>query len=127
MENLPPLPTRPDVPPPVITHISEMTEEQIQKIMCPRFLESYNRCKKEGLYCPKRDRIKEIQEAKEREQRAKEAEEKAKAERLAVLEARETVWVADARAKEKEFADYKAKTEERLNKMASLIQQLLPK
>jgi hypothetical protein len=44
-----------------------------------------------------------------------------------VLEAREAVWLADARAKEKEFADYKAKTEERLNKLASLVSQLLAK
>lgn len=89
------------------------------KLCCKKFkkhVEDFEACG--GYDRAKRDWCKEMREEKERE-------EKAKAERLAVLEAREAVWVADARAKEKEFADYKAKTEERLSKLASLVTQLM--
>lgn len=47
--------------------------------------------------------------------------------RIEVLEAREAVWVEYSKEQEKQFADYKAKTEERLNKLAMLVSQLMVK
>ena len=44
--------------------------------------------------------------------------------RVDTLEAREAIWLEDAKQKEREFADYRTKTEERLNKLALLVQQL---
>jgi hypothetical protein len=48
-------------------------------------------------------------------------------ERLDILEAREKVWVDYSKQQEKQFADYKALTETRMDKMASLIAQLMAK
>jgi hypothetical protein len=117
MENLPPLPPQPDSLPPIITHISEMKDADIEKIMCPRFRESYERCKKEGLYCCKRNLSKEIKESKEREEKEKEEQQKILQERNLILE-------QQARLQEQAFLDYKAQTEERFNKLAELIKSL---
>jgi hypothetical protein len=105
---------------------ADLTKEQRAEFVknhgCPKVKKAIEENEALGWYdqCHKTDWCKKMREEKE-------AEENAKAERLAVLEAREAVWLADARAKEKEFADYKAKTEERLNKLASLVSQLLAK
>jgi calcineurin-like phosphoesterase len=44
-----------------------------------------------------------------------------------VLEEREKVWVEYSRQQEKAFADFKAQTTAQVEKLAKLIQQLMPK
>jgi len=113
---IPPKPEEVEVLPPVTKHITEMTDEEREKILCPRSRESYERCKREGLYDCKKDRCKEMREAKEKAEKDKEAQLQTVTDRNKVLEA----WARDSEAKQK-------KMEERMEKMASLIAQLIPK
>ena len=101
-------------------YITDLTDKEIGDYLTKDELKQARQYAKERKENEGRDICKEKREEKEREEKAKE-------DRLAVLEAREAVWLQDAKQKEREFADYKAKTEERLNKLASLVSQLLPK
>ncbi len=85
-----------------------------------RFREQHEEAKRCGVYkrCRKTDWCKVEREAKEKE-------EKATAARLKVLEEREEIWLRDAKQKEKEFAEYKEKTDERMSQLAELIRELI--
>jgi hypothetical protein len=53
-----------DPPKRIEKHITELTEEEREKVLgkCEKARESYERCKREGLYHCKRDRCKEARE-----------------------------------------------------------------
>jgi len=105
---------------PIVKHISQMTEEEREKVIgkCEKARESYERCKREGLYHCKRDRCKEAREDKEKAEREKEEavvkERKTLRDRSALLEEH----ARDMEAKQK-------KMEQQIEKMANLIAQLI--
>jgi hypothetical protein len=115
---LPPPPPAVEMKPRVVKHITEMTEEEREKVLgkCEKARASYMECMREDGYNCKRDRCKEMREAKERE-------EKQKADRLLVLEQREAVWLQHAREQDEKVK----RLETNLEKVASLLTQLLPK
>ena len=65
-----------------------------------------------------RDICKEMQDKKDKE-------EKDRVEKLSVLSLRNQILEDHARQKEKEFADYKQETDTKIEKLASLLQQLV--
>ena len=93
-----------------------MTEEEREAIMCPRARESHERYVREGLYHCKGDRCKEMKEKKEKAEKEKESLLQTVTERNKVLEA----WAREAEKREK-------KMESDILKLASLVQQLIPK
>jgi hypothetical protein len=115
---LPPPPPAVEMKPRVVKHITEMTEEEREKVLgkCEKARASYMECMKEDGYNCKRDRCKEMREAKEREE--KEAKERMDTlqERNKVLE----VWARNSEAKQK-------KMEADIAKMASLLSQMMAK
>jgi succinylglutamate desuccinylase len=113
---IPPKPEPVEVRPSVIKHLLDMTEEEREAIMCPRARESHERYVREGLYHCKGDRCKEMKEKKEKEEKEKETLLRSVTDRNKVLEA----WARDSEAKQKKMSD-------QIEKMASLIAQLIPK
>jgi hypothetical protein len=113
---IPPKPEPVEVRPSVIKHLLDMTEEEREAIMCPRARESHERYVREGLYHCKGDRCKEMKEKKEKAEKEKESLLQTVTERNKVLEA----WAREAEKREK-------KMESDILKLASLVQQLIPK
>lgn len=107
-------------PPRIEKHITEMTDEEREALFCPKSRESYERCKREGLYHCKRDRCKEACQKKEQEEKNKAEQQQ---DRVKVLEERELVWVKHAREQE----TTQKKMQKDIEKMAGLLAQLLPK
>jgi hypothetical protein len=138
IDDIPDIPKAEVIPKRIVKHITEMTEQEREKIFrgCELSRESYERCKKD--YHCKRDRCKEMREENERE-------EKDRINKLLVLEQRNQILEEHARAseerinsKEKEFAEYirradelhnnyKIETDAKIEKLAGLIAQLLKK
>ena len=119
------IPPRPDTPeqlPRTIKHITEMTEEEREAVIgkCEKARASYAECMKGDSYCCKRDICKEMWDGKERKE--KEAKE-----RMDTLGKRNEVLEAHARQQEKIFSDYKKDTDKKIEKLASLIGQLMSK
>ena len=116
MEDLiiPPKPEEVEMPPSVIKHLLDMTEEEREAIMCPRARESHERYMREGLYHCKGDRCKEMREKKLKDEQKQ----------LEVLSQRNQILEQHARGLEIELKDYKTQTEERFNKLAILIASL---
>lgn len=115
---IPPLPPAVEPLPQVIKHITEMSEEEREAVLgeCHLARESYERCKRNGEFNCKRDRCKEACEKKEKEEKERRTMLDTLTERNKVLE----TWARDSEAKTR-------KMEERMEKMASLISQLIPK
>lgn len=116
---IPPLPKIPEPLPQIIKHITEMSEEEREKIIgcCCRAKESYERCKKEDGFNCKRDKCKEVCDKKDKEETQKKK-------MLETLTQRNEVLEKHARQLETDFLDYKTQTEERFNKLATLIASL---
>jgi hypothetical protein len=119
---LPPPPPAVEMKPRVVKHITEMTEEEREKVLgkCEKARASYMECMREDGYNCKRDRCKEMREAKERE-------EKEKADRLLVLQQRNEILEDHARIIEKQLNEYKVTTDIKIEKLAGLLSQLISK
>jgi transcriptional regulator with GAF, ATPase, and Fis domain len=116
---IPPLPPAIESLPQIIKHITEMTEEEREAVLgdCKLARESYERCKREDGFNCKGDRCKEECEKKEKEEAQKK-------QMLETLAQRNELLEKHARKLETDFQDYKNQSEERFNKLATLIASL---
>lgn len=104
-------------------YITDLTDKEIGNYLSPAQLKCVREQAKEREKIGKRDVCKEMRESKE-------AEEKDRVSRLEVLEERETVWLQQAKEQEdkvKRLEAFKELTSVKMEKLASLIAQLIPK
>jgi hypothetical protein len=111
-----------DPPKRIEKHITELTDEERERILGKNKMarESYERCMREGLYHCKRDRCKEAREEKEKAER--EREEAVVKERKTLRERSELL---EKHARDMEAKQKKMQTD--MDKLASLVAQLIPK
>jgi|LauGreDrversion4_2_1035121.scaffolds.fasta_scaffold241930_1 hypothetical protein len=107
--------------------LANLSDEELNDYLSPEHLKQMRQEEEERKKYEGRDLAKDICEAREKEEKNKE-DRLAKSEAsLKALEEREKILIEYSRQQEKEFADYKTKTDEQLNKLTSLIQQLMTK
>jgi Fe2+ transport system protein B len=116
--DIPPLPKASEALPRIVKHITEMTEEEREKVLgnCEKARASYVECIRTDGYNCERDKCKEMRCCKERE-------EKEKAEQLDTLAKRNKILEEHARQQEAK----QKKMEKDLDKLANLVAQLMSK